>query len=82
MKQALAPDGNLIEATARAPRQARCPHCGGLVTLRGRGHMSGDGVTYFWRHRDNSSLTCPGRKRPIAFVGEHRTGSRTPKRGQ
>jgi hypothetical protein len=82
MKQALANDGRLIEATARAPAQATCPHCCGTVTLRGRVRMSDDVVTYYWRHRDRTAMACPGRQRPHAHVVTRPAGSSAAENGR
>jgi len=64
MKVALTSDGGeSIQAWASAPKEARCPYCGGVVILRGRRLMNSEEKTYFWRHRDNTHLDCPGRAR-------------------
>jgi predicted RNA-binding Zn-ribbon protein involved in translation (DUF1610 family) len=65
MKQALDSSGRLIEASAQAPAQARCPHCGAAVILRRRqpGARS-QNVTYFWRHQDHANPDCSARFSP------------------
>jgi transposase len=51
-----------VQASADAPFQATCPHCGGPVVLRRRRHGRRPvRTTYFWRHEANVNLTCPGR---------------------
>ncbi|MBK8989795.1 MAG: hypothetical protein IPM39_27665 [Chloroflexi bacterium] len=61
MKTAHHPDTHQpLTATADAPPQAICPHCGGPVTLRCRHRMNGTAV-YFWRHMDNQSRACSSR---------------------
>jgi hypothetical protein len=64
MKVAQTADGKPLEATAKAPKQAICPHCGGLLTLRRRRGMDNKQRTYFWRHQSNTNLHCRGRSRP------------------
>ena len=62
MKTALDKDGSVIEAEAEAPKQAVCPHCAGVVTLRQRARSSRpDDVNYFWRHQDHDNAGCPAR---------------------
>ena len=61
MKIALTPEGAPIEASPDAPDQAICPHCGGVVLLRGRKVMGGNQKSYYWRHTNNSDPDCPGR---------------------
>jgi len=52
--------GNMIEASANAPKQAICPHCKAIVILRTRRRENLQaGITYFWRHQNYSSLRCP-----------------------
>ena len=59
-----------VRAEADAPAQARCPHCGGRLTLRCRQRSSRVGdVTYFWRHEDNASLDCPTRPSVASRIG-------------
>jgi hypothetical protein len=61
MKIAHHPDTHQpITATADAPPQAICPHCGGPVTLRHRHRVDGTAV-YFWRHLNNQSRECSSR---------------------
>jgi hypothetical protein len=53
-----------VAAGAGMPEQAKCPQCGGLVTLRKRRQMGGE-VTYFWRHVDfKQSKSCAKRAKP------------------
>jgi DNA-directed RNA polymerase subunit RPC12/RpoP len=65
MKHALDPSDRLIEASAQAPAQARCPHCGAPVILRRRqpGNRSQE-MTYFWRHQDHANPDCSARFSP------------------
>lgn len=63
MKKARLPDNRLVEASAEAPKLARCPDCGGEVILRHRKRMITREVSYFWRHRDYDNLRCPLRHR-------------------
>lgn len=56
MKTALCRHGKPLIATDDAPKEARCPHCGGIVTLRYRKLMANGGTTYFWRHAENQQL--------------------------
>ncbi len=63
MKTALTSDGKQIEASADAPEEAICPHCGGVVLLRGRRVMGTDKKSYFWRHTPGANPDCPGRSR-------------------
>ena len=63
MKVALV-DGKPVEAQPNAPKQAICPTCGEIVTLRHRKRMGEDKVTYFWRHQNNQGRDCGARKRP------------------
>lgn len=64
VQKAVGTSGDVIIATEKAPQQAICRHCGETVYLRYRRSMDGT-VSYFWRHRRNSALSCPGRSRPI-----------------
>ncbi|MCI0581136.1 MAG: hypothetical protein L0332_15505 [Chloroflexi bacterium] len=66
MNLAQAPDGRPLPADASAPPQARCPHCGGPVTLRHRRCMGGQ-VVYFWRHRGNRNRDCSARTGPVSI---------------
>ena len=63
MKIAQTKDGEQVEASETAPREAICSFCGGLVILRGRRLMGNDGMAYFWRHMDNKNMNCRGRSR-------------------
>ena len=65
MKIAQTQDGQTIEATATAPKQAICPRCGGRLVLRGRRIMGNDEKTYFWRHQRNQNRHCSARSHPI-----------------
>jgi len=65
MKIALTPEGAPIEASPDAPAQAICPHCGGIVLLRGRKVMGSNQKSYYWRHVNNSNPNCPGQSRAI-----------------
>jgi DNA-directed RNA polymerase subunit RPC12/RpoP len=65
MKIALTPEGKQIEASAAAPAQAVCPHCGGVVLLRGRRVMGSDEKSYYWRHAPGSDPNCPARYRVL-----------------
>lgn len=65
MKLAKTADGHWIEARETAPAEAFCPYCGGRTVLRRRRQMGREGTTFFWRHRDNHNLRCPGRARPV-----------------
>lgn len=65
MKLAMNRVGEMIQACPDAPKQALCPRCKGLVTLRMRRRSQRPGdVTYFWRHGDHANLKCPARFRP------------------
>jgi len=63
MKIAKTNDGEQVEASESAPREAICVFCGGLVILRGRKLMGSDKKAYFWRHQDNKNMNCRGRSR-------------------
>ncbi len=63
MKVAKTDDGDQVEASESAPKEAICPYCGGIVILRGRRLMGQDKKSYFWRHQDNKNMNCPGRSR-------------------
>ena len=67
MKKARKSDGKLIQASAVAPNEAICPHCGGYVTLRQRRRMNEGGVAYFWRHLNNRNRHCSHRVRPATY---------------
>ncbi|MCA9955358.1 MAG: hypothetical protein KC434_11600 [Anaerolineales bacterium] len=64
MKIALLPDGTAVEATATAPSEATCPHCGGVLLLRQRRTMNQSVVAFYWRHASNQNLKCRARRRP------------------
>ena len=55
--------GAQVTASNNAPKEAICPYCGGVVTLRSRKLMGNQGRSYYWRHRDNENRNCPGRSR-------------------
>ncbi len=63
MKTAQTTDGTAIPASEEAPKEAQCPFCGGVVTLRRRKLMNAGGYSYFWRHRDRENRDCPARAR-------------------
>jgi uncharacterized Zn-finger protein len=63
MKTAQASDGKEVIASKEAPKEAICPYCKGIVTLRKRSLMNNGGYVYYWRHRDNKNLSCRGRSR-------------------
>jgi len=67
MKVALNSDGTPIEASADAPKEAICPHCGGVVLLRGRRVMGNQAKSYYWRHAPGGDPNCPGRSRVLPF---------------
>ena len=56
MKTALCRHGKPLVAADNSPKEARCPHCGGTVTLRYRKLMANGGTIYFWRHAENQQL--------------------------
>jgi DNA-directed RNA polymerase subunit RPC12/RpoP len=61
MQFARSSDGRLLEASAQAPTEARCPSCGGIVVLRTRRVGPRSQIVYFWRHLDNHNLKCSQR---------------------
>jgi hypothetical protein len=63
MKTAKSTDGIEIIASNKAPQEAICPYCEGIVTLRKRKLMNNGGYVYYWRHRDNQNRSCHGRSR-------------------
>jgi hypothetical protein len=64
MKTALADNGETVVAGKDMPDHAKCPYCGGQVTLRKR-RLMGGGVTYYWRHDDyKQSKSCANRAKP------------------
>ena len=63
MKTAHLPDGTKIAASEKAPQEAECPFCSGIVILRRRKLMNAGGYAFYWRHRDNEHRDCPGRSR-------------------
>lgn len=63
MKTAKTSKGTEVLASEKAPQEAVCPYCKGVVILRRRKLMNNNGYAYFWRHRDNQNLDCPGRSR-------------------
>ena len=65
MKIAQTVDGNSVEATASAPKEAICPYCHGKLSLRSRRTMNNGHRTYFWRHRSNKNRHCTARNRPF-----------------
>jgi len=64
MRIAHDPQGEPIEASAQAPLEAKCPFCGGSVTLRSRKAMGSRELTHFWRHVRLTDFDCPGRSSP------------------
>jgi hypothetical protein len=66
MKTAQTSDGKPIVAAPTAPRQAVCPYCGGVLTLRSRRTMDNGHKTFFWRHRSNSNRDCRARIHPTS----------------
>jgi hypothetical protein len=64
MKEALLPNGTAVAASATAPTEATCPHCGGVLLLRQRRTMSQSVVAFYWRHASNQNLKCRARRRP------------------
>lgn len=66
MKIANTPNGQPIEASPAAPREAICPYCGGKLILRSRRTMNNGKATYFWRHHSNMNSNCAARRRPVA----------------
>ena len=73
MKVALSADGDPIEASADAPEQAICPHCGGVLLLRGRKVMGGS-KSYYWRHAPGGDPDCPGRSRVLPVIPNPASG--------
>jgi DNA-directed RNA polymerase subunit RPC12/RpoP len=64
MKIAQTFEGQPIEASVTAPKEAVCPCCGGRLLLRAR-KLMGDGQrVYYWRHQGNRNRDCSARKRP------------------
>jgi hypothetical protein len=63
MKIAQTADGSVVTAASKAPKEALCRYCGGVVILRRRKLMNHGGYSYYWRHRDNEHRDCPGRSR-------------------
>ena len=57
--------GEQIIATSSAPKEARCPYCGGILNLRSRRTMNNGEVTYYWRHGSNRDVRCSARRRPM-----------------
>lgn len=45
-------ENQVVEAGPNAPKYARCPACGGVISLRSR--KSGEQVVWFYRHVDGS----------------------------
>ncbi|MCL4266256.1 MAG: hypothetical protein KJ069_23825 [Anaerolineae bacterium] len=66
MKTATTANGQPIPAAANSPKQAICPHCGGVLTLRCRQPMKNGAVVYYWRHQSNENRHCQARTRPFA----------------
>jgi DNA-directed RNA polymerase subunit RPC12/RpoP len=64
MKTAHTSEGQAIEASATAPKEAVCPYCGGRLLLRGRKLMGDDQRVYYWRHQGNRNRDCNARKHP------------------
>jgi hypothetical protein len=62
-----------MDADSPGEDRAVCPFCGGVVVLRLRRVIGGRRVAY-WRHLDNSDLSCPGRSGRV--IGE--TGKKNP----
>jgi len=63
MKTAHTPQGKPVVADEKAPAEAVCPFCGGVVTLRRRKLMNDGGYVFYWRHIANQNRKCPGRSR-------------------
>ena len=66
MQLAQTNEGKKVTATVDAPKEAICPHCGGILTLRSRKTMNSCESTYFWRHCSNQNRHCSARHRPVA----------------
>ena len=64
MKIAQTSEGQPIEASADAPKEAVCPCCGGRLLLRSRNVMGDGQRVYYWRHQGNQNRDCSARKRP------------------
>ena len=57
--------GEKFEAGPNAPKVAKCPECGHVVTLRGREQFGQSGEkTWFYRHRQGAPKNCPLRSGP------------------
>ncbi|KAA3661630.1 MAG: hypothetical protein DWQ04_15890 [Chloroflexi bacterium] len=67
MKQALSQNGEIINASPEAPKQAICPYCQGAVMLRHRSLMNNGEPSYYWRHLNNRNRTCKARTNLIQF---------------
>lgn len=65
MKIAQTKEGQSVIATATAPLEAVCPHCGGVLVLRYRRTMGNEKLIYYWRHESNRNVQCRARQRPI-----------------
>lgn len=61
MKVARSQSSELVDAGPKAPLEAFCMYCGGSVVLRKKTRVKSGGVSYFWRHADNSNHRCRGR---------------------
>jgi len=78
MKIATTQNGKPVMATANSPKQAICPDCGGVLTLRSRQPMKNGTVVYYWRHQSNENRHCKARTRPFAM----KTGTVRPVHGR
>ncbi len=57
MKDAII-EGRMVQAGPEAPKEARCPACGGRVVLRRR-RNGRDNYTWFYRHARGEGPACP-----------------------
>jgi len=79
MKTAIDRAGVLIEADKAVEDRAVCAYCGDLVALRRRRLMGGGWVAY-WRHPNNSNLSCPGRSRRVISKTKKKNTAASPQR--
>jgi len=72
MKKARTVEGQELEASAEAPKEAKCPVCGYPVTLHKRRLMSNQGYVYYWRHKAGGDLSCTARSGFVSRSGSRR----------